>query len=229
MKKNILYIVIAALGGLIAGYLIFGMPGDTTMDQGHTHSEEMVSDVMWTCSMHPQIMQKEPGDCPICGMDLIPAETDQDGLSVDQFKMTRNALALADVRTTKIGSANTEDSNIKLSGVIQQNEKTLATQASYFDGRIEQLYVNFKGEKVEYGQQLATIYSPDLVAAQQELITAGSLKESQPALYEAVRNKLKLWKLSERQINQIEESGRVRENFPIYSNISDHYSSSITG
>ncbi|RTE53756.1 efflux RND transporter periplasmic adaptor subunit [Arenibacter aquaticus] len=220
MKKNILYIVIAALGGVIAGYLIFGMPGDTTMDQGHTHSEEMVSDGMWTCSMHPQIMQKEPGDCPICGMDLIPTETDQDGLSVDQFKMTRNALALADVRTTKIGSANTEDSNIKLSGVIQQNEKTLATQASYFDGRIEQLYVNFKGEKVEYGQQLATIYSPDLVAAQQELITAGSLKESQPALYEAVRNKLKLWKLSERQINQIEESGRVRENFPIYSNIS---------
>ncbi len=220
MKKNILYIVIAALGGLIAGYLIFGMPGDTTMDQGHDRKEDMVSSGMWTCSMHPQIMQQEPGDCPICGMDLIPAETDQEGLSIDQFKMSRNALALADVRTTIIGSANTEDSSIKLSGVVEQNEKTLATQASYFDGRIEQLYVNFKGEKVKYGQQLATIYSPDLVAAQQELITAGSLKESQPSLYKAVRNKLKLWKLSDSQINQIEQSGTAKEYFPIYSNVS---------
>jgi len=220
MKKNILYIVIAAISGLIVGYLIFGMPRNTTMDQGHDHSEETVSAGMWTCSMHPQILQKEPGDCPICGMDLIPAETDKEGLSVEQFRMTRNALALADVRTTKVGSGNTEDSNIKLSGAIEQNEKTLATQASYFNGRIEQLYVNVTGEKVKYGQQLATIYSPDLVAAQQELITAGGLKGSQPSLYQAVRNKLKLWKLSDMQINQIEESGEVRENFPIYSQVS---------
>ena len=67
---------------------------------------------------------------------------------------------------------------------------------------------------------MATIYSPELFAAQQELITAASLKESQPALYNAVRNKLKLWKLSENQINQIEISGKVRENFPVYATVS---------
>jgi Cu(I)/Ag(I) efflux system membrane fusion protein len=67
---------------------------------------------------------------------------------------------------------------------------------------------------------LATIYSPELYAAQQELITAASLKESQPALYKAVRNKLKLWKLSENQINQIEETGKVKENFPVYATVS---------
>ena len=67
---------------------------------------------------------------------------------------------------------------------------------------------------------MATIYSPELFSAQQELITAASLKESQPALYKAVRNKLKLWKLSENQINKIEETGKVKENFPVYATFS---------
>ena len=80
--------------------------------------------------------------------------------------------------------------------------------------------MSFTGEEVRKGQLLATIYSPELYAAQQELITAASLKESQPALYKAVRNKLKLWKLSENQINQIEETGKVKENFPVYATVS---------
>jgi len=91
---------------------------------------------------------------------------------------------------------------------------------SYFSGRIEQLNVNFTGEEIRKGQLLATIYSPELYAAQQELITAVSLKESQPALYKAVRNKLKIWKLSESQIQQIETSGKVKENFPVYATVS---------
>ena len=80
--------------------------------------------------------------------------------------------------------------------------------------------MSFTGEEVRKGQLLATIYSPELYAAQQELITAASLKESQPALYKAVRNKLKLWKLSDKQINQIEETGKVKENFPVYATFS---------
>ncbi|MGY8914060.1 MAG: efflux RND transporter periplasmic adaptor subunit, partial [Flavobacteriales bacterium] len=85
---------------------------------------------------------------------------------------------------------------------------------------IEKLNVNFEGEAIKKGQLLATIYSPELVSAQQELLTATRLKESQPELYNAVRNKLKLWKLSEKQIAQIENSGKVTENFPVYANAS---------
>ena len=77
-----------------------------------------------------------------------------------------------------------------------------------------------KGQEIQKGQLLATIYSPELVAAQQELLTASSLKESQPQLYNAVRNKLKLWKLSNDQINSIETSGKVKENFPVYATVS---------
>ncbi len=220
MKKNILYIGLAVIGGLLAGYLIFGNNSNKGLAEEHDHSQEMESGEIWTCSMHPQIMQPEPGDCPICGMDLIPAESGADGLAMDQFKMTKNAMALADIRTTTVGSGTSGDNTIKLSGTIVENEKAIATQAAYFEGRIEKLFVNFEGEEVRSGQQLATIYSPELVSAQQELITAASLKESQPALYQAVRNKLKLWKLSEKQIQQMEESGQVLEYFPIYANVS---------
>jgi len=217
MKKYIIYIGILALG-LLLGWLFFG--NSSTNETEYNHSITSETNQMWTCSMHPQIMQPEAGDCPICGMDLIPAESSADGLGADQFKLTENAMALANIQTTVIGKGNAEGNTIKLSGKIAENEKANSVQVSYFSGRIERLNVSFTGEEVRKGQLLATIYSPELYAAQQELITAASLKESQPALYKAVRNKLKLWKLSENQINQIEETGKVKENFPVYATVS---------
>ncbi|WP_106791384.1 efflux RND transporter periplasmic adaptor subunit [Aquimarina sp. Aq78] len=220
MNKNIIYIGIAVLVGLLGGYFIFGS-SNSTKHNHNNHQEEATTNQMWTCSMHPQIMQTEPGDCPICGMDLIPAGTKTDGLSADQFKMTKNAMALANIQTTKVGNLTGVDKNrIILSGKIMENEEENAVQASYFDGRIERLNINYKGQEVRKGQRLGTIYAPNLVAAQQELITAVSLKESQPILYKAVRNKLKLWKLSDNQINAIESSGKVQENFPVYATVS---------
>ncbi|WP_179346595.1 efflux RND transporter periplasmic adaptor subunit [Winogradskyella ursingii] len=227
MKKTILYIALAVIIGLGAGWLIFGNGSDDAANKDmsdmsdHDHSGES-ADQMWTCSMHPQIMQPEAGDCPICGMDLIPAETGAEGLAANEIKMTENAMALANIQTTIVGNAETSDDDgvVSLSGKIAANEENNTVQSSYFKGRIEQLNVNYEGQQVNRGQLLATIYAPDLVAAQQELITAASLKASQPALYKAVRNKLKNWKLSDTQINDIEESGAVRENFPIYATVS---------
>ncbi len=217
MKKYIIYLGIL-LAGLLFGWLLFG--GSSEGKTTHNHDETTAANQQWTCSMHPQIMQPEPGDCPICGMDLIPAEAGADGLRPDEFKLSKNAMALANVQTSVVGDSETEGNTIKLSGKIVENEEANAVQVSYFSGRIERLNVNYVGEEVRKGQLLATIYSPELFAAQQELLTAASLKESQPALYKAVRNKLKLWKLSEKQINQIEASGKVRENFPIYATVS---------
>ena len=219
MKNNKIVIYIGLLvAGLLLGWLLFG--GSSKKETSQNQYVEAETNQMWTCSMHPQIMQPEPGDCPICGMDLIPAENSADGLLADQFKLTENAMALANIQTTVVGKGNAEGNTIKLSGKIAENEEANAVQVSYFAGRIERLNVSFTGEEVRKGQLLATIYSPELYAAQQELITAASLKESQPALYKAVRNKLKLWKLSENQINQIEETGKVKENFPVYATFS---------
>ncbi len=217
MKKYIVYLGILAVG-LLLGWILFG--SSSKPEAEHNHSEVEESNQMWTCSMHPQIMQPEAGDCPICGMDLIPSEAGADGLAADEFKLTENAMALANIQTTVVGKGNVEGNTIKLSGKIAENEEANAVQVSYFSGRIERLNVSFTGEEVRKGQLLATIYSPELYAAQQELITAASLKESQPALYKAVRNKLKLWKLSENQINQIEETQKVKENFPVYATVS---------
>ncbi|WP_330441480.1 efflux RND transporter periplasmic adaptor subunit [Flavobacterium sp. C4GT6] len=222
MKKYIIYIGILAVG-LVLGYVFFGESAE-----GGSNTKE-VSDVsdskqekqLWTCSMHPQIMQPEPGDCPICGMDLIPAVSGAGGLAMNEIKMTENAMALANIQTTIVGNVSgNEENQMRLSGKIMANEEANAVQASYFEGRIEKLNVNFTGEEVRKGQLLATIYAPNLIAAQQELLTASKLKESQPALYKAVRNKLKLWKLSESLIDQIENSGKIRENFPVYATVS---------
>ena len=219
MKNNkiIIYFGLFAIG-IFIGWFLFG--GSSNNKKEHNHDTVTETNQMWTCSMHPQIMQTEAGDCPICGMDLIPADNTSEGLLADQFKLTENAMALANIQTTVVGNSKTADNSIKLSGKIVENEEANAVQVSYFSGRIERLNVSYTGEKIQKGQLLATIYSPELYAAQQELLTASSIKESQPELYKAVRNKLKLWKLSENQINQIETSGKVKENFPVYATVS---------
>ncbi|WP_027138620.1 efflux RND transporter periplasmic adaptor subunit [Gaetbulibacter saemankumensis] len=216
MKKYSIYIGILILGVLLG--LLF--------DSSHTsenHSEnEATQDAVsyYTCSMHPSVRQTEPGDCPICGMELIPAEEGSDGLLPEQFKLSKNAMALANIQTTMVGEPIGTSGKMMLSGRIVENESTNQTEVSYVSGRIEQLTVNYVGEKVQKGQLVAKIYSPELYAAQQELLTAATLKVSQPALYQAVRNKLKLWKLSEAQIDKIESSGEVESALSIYATIS---------
>ncbi|WP_213521998.1 efflux RND transporter periplasmic adaptor subunit [Nonlabens sp.] len=226
MKKNILYIGIAVVTGLLAGWLLFGnhnaeSNSSTAGSDTHDHSSE-TAEQMWTCSMHPQIMTSAPGDCPICGMELIPVQSSAEGLAANEIKMTKNAMALANIQTIKVGSsvASDDEGMMSLSGKIAANEENNAVQSSYFDGRLEQLNISYEGQQVSRGQLLATIYAPQLVAAQQELITAASLKESQPGLYQAVKTKLKNWKLSESQINAVESSGKVRDNFPVYATVS---------
>ncbi len=216
MKKYINYIGILAVG-LVLGWFFFG--NSSSENTVHDHPETSETTKMWTCSMHPQIMKSEPGDCPICGMDLIPAETNHQGLKANEFKLTKNAMALANIQTLVVENSTYNKTTIKLSGKIVENEESNAVQASYFSGRIELLNINSTGEEVQKGQLLATIYSPELIAAQQELITAVSFKETQPDLYKAVRNKLALWKITEDQIKQIETSKKIQQNFPIYATV----------
>ncbi|MCO4821301.1 MAG: efflux RND transporter periplasmic adaptor subunit, partial [Flavobacteriaceae bacterium] len=221
MKKYIIYTGILGVG-LLLGWLLFG--GSATETAQHDHDEVAETNKMWTCSMHPQIMQLESGDCPICGMDLIPAEIGADGLAVDQFKLTKNAMALANIQTSVVGGSETEAKGSKLSGKIVENENENKVQVSHFSGRIEDLHVSTTGEEIKKGQLIATIYSPELFAAQQELIITASLKQQQPELYQAVYNKLKIKKLTDKQISAIEQSGVAIQNFPIYAS----YSGTVT-
>ncbi len=213
--KNILIIVGVLLIGILLGKLFFSN-SETVESDNHQHETKAEH---WTCSMDPQVDLPEAGSCPICGMDLILKAPSDDSLTENSFKLTKNALALANVETTIVGEGNFSNS-LTLSGKIQENETANASQTAHFNGRIEKLYASFTGEKVNRGQLLALIYSPELVTAQKELLEALKVKSTQPTLYNAVRNKLKLWKLSEKQITTIETTGKVRTNFPVHADVS---------
>lgn len=217
MKKYIGYIGVLVLG-LLLGWILFS--GSSKEETKHNHDEVTQNDQMWTCSMHPQIMKTEPGDCPICGMDLIPAASTSEGLLADEFKLSENAMALANIQTSVIGNIKVEDNTITLSGKIAVNQDETATQPAYFNGLIEKLYINSLGQSVKMGQAIAQIYSPELVTAQQELITTYQIRESQPELYKAVRNKFKNWKINDSQLSEIETTGQIKPKFTIYSHVS---------
>ena len=155
MKKNLLYIGISVIFGIVLGALIFSNSNESSTAQStHPHIKESNNQELWTCSMHPQITKPEAGDCPICGMDLIPAEASADGLAANEIKMTKNAMALANIQTIIVGNGFQDgNSQISLSGKITENADQTATQPAHFDGRVEKLYVHSIGETVTKGQR----------------------------------------------------------------------------
>ena len=212
--RNSLYIVI----GLFIGWAVFH--SSEKKEEIHNHSAEEKKAEIWTCSMHPQIRMDEPGKCPICGMDLIPLV--QSGTSESDsgaVHFTKESAALANVLTTKVSTQNPVK-ELRLYGKVQADERLLKNQVAYIPGRIEKLMVNFTGEMVRKGQPLALIYSPELVTAQQELLEAAKTKQAQPEIYEAAKEKLHQWKLTDKQITEIENSGKVQANMEVESTAS---------
>ncbi len=206
------------LAGLFLGWLFFHSPKAVTDE--HTHSATETKKQLWTCSMHPQIRLDHPGKCPICGMDLIPvAEISGARTDSNVVHFSEDAAALANVATS-IVSRQKPLKEVRLYGKVQADERLLQNQVAHVGGRIERLMLNFTGEPVRKGQLLALIYSPDLITAQQELLEAAKSKQTQPEIYEAAMEKLMQWMLTEKQIAQIERSGRVKTNFEVYSNTS---------
>lgn len=211
--------VLFVVAGLFLGWLFFhsSSPKEAKTEEAQVHSADEHKDEVWTCSMHPHIKMDKPGKCPICAMDLIPLSSMSSGSSdLMAVHLTKEAAQLANVMTSVV-STQTPSKEIRLYGKVQADERLLQSQVTYIAGRIEKLLVNFTGETVRKGQPLAVIYSPDLVTAQQELIEAARIKDLQPEIYEASLEKLRQWKLSEKQISAIESSGKVQANMEITS------------
>ena len=210
--KIALLLLTLIVGGLL-GWGFRAMTSAETDTHAHEEGEGLPS--IWTCSMHPQIRLPEAGDCPICGMDLIPGDQESAGSSNPQaFQMTPEALALAQVQTLIVGGAQAKK-ELLLSGKLQADERENASLTAKFPGRIEKLFVTFTGEQVKAGQRIATVYSPELLTAQKELLEAVKTKATFPQLYQASKDKLSLWKLSAAQIAEIERSGQVKERMDI--------------
>jgi len=220
-KKIIGIAAITLIIGLLLGWLFFGGSENRTEDE-HQNDSEIVNETIWTCSMHPQIRQNEPGDCPICGMELIPLDNNSNAeLDPMAISMSRTAMQIANVGTEIVGKTKPVKL-LRLNGKVRADERLVYSQSSHIPGRIEKLMVNFTGEYVNKGQVIASIYSPDLVNAQEELFEARKIVETQPMLFNSAKEKLKNWKLSDNQITQILESGTVQEELHILADVSGY-------
>ena len=223
-KRNLI------LGAAIAGSLVLGLAlgrvffsgGDEFAHEEHAHPLNGSTDTadadtkptIWTCSMHPQIQQPEPGDCPICGMDLIPLIDDGgDDLGPRAMSMSESSRALAEIQTSTVERRYPE-MTVRIVGQLDYDETREKSLTARFPARIERLFVNFTGIRVEPGEHLAEVYSPELLSAQRELLTA---YQSNPnsSITAAAREKLRLWDLLPDQIEAIIASGSASDRFEL--------------
>lgn len=187
---------------------------------------------IWTCSMHPQIKLPKPGKCPLCFMDLIPLEinSSNEGLDPRQIRISETAKELARIQSTAVRRSFAEV-EIRLVGKIAYDERKLNYITAWVPGRLDKLYADFTGVTVNKGDHLVYMYSPELLAAQEELLQAKTaisalnqsrskiLKGTAEATLKASQEKLRLFGLTENQINNIETTGKTTDHLTIYAPI----------
>ena len=172
------------------------------------------SDTMYTCSMHPQVMQDRPGKCPICGMELVPEKMSADA-SDGSVRLSDQQMQLGGVRVDTVGSGALGD-KIVLTGTVTVNETSSSAVSARLAGRIDRLYVKTTGEYVHKGRKLYDLYSEEMNNAEQEYLLALERQETLRSnvvdlkgLTEAAKGKLLLWGLSEAQVTDL---ARVRRS-----------------
>jgi len=220
-------VVLLLLGaGVAVGYwLTSGAPPATAADGGQAAQDSG----KWYCSMDPQIVRDKPGDCPICGMDLIPLPQDlMAEIAPRQLSVSESAAKLMDIQTSAV-ERKFVAVEIPMVGKVDFDETRVKAITAWAPGRIDRLYVDFTGTRVARGDHLVYLYSPELVSAQAELLQAALavaktepgvsdyVKQSARQTLEASREKLRLLGLKAEQIQKIEDSGEALTHLTIYA------------
>ncbi|MGH9629251.1 MAG: efflux RND transporter periplasmic adaptor subunit, partial [Bryobacteraceae bacterium] len=199
------------------------------------------------CPMHPQQRSDKPGNCPICSMKLVKMEKPQNGsmpgMPMDEADTpgtpsqpaTENAIFIAPERQQLIGvktvvaELKALNKEIRTVGKIGFDETKIAHIHTKISGFIDEVFVDYVGKPVRKGEPLFTIYSPDLVATQEEYLLAlksrKALKDStfqwiaegSDNLLEATRRRLLLWDITPKDIEELEQAGKVKRALAIYS------------
>jgi Cu(I)/Ag(I) efflux system membrane fusion protein len=205
IKQNLGIILAFTIIAFLAGYLISGSSGEYSEEIAETGEVEM-----WTCSMHPQIRQPEPGLCPICGMDLIPVEQEHSDheLGPAELELSSTARKLADIQTTMV-ERKWIPHQVRLYGKVAVDETRYKTITAWVGGRITELYVDYTGVTVKKGQPLLQLYSPDLYVAQKEYLQAVQSASNAYLHRESISKKLLFYGLTKEQVDSLEKSGQA--------------------
>jgi Cu(I)/Ag(I) efflux system membrane fusion protein len=205
-----------------------GGAGATTAPVAEQHADQ------WQCPMHPSIVQDHPGDCPICGMKLVKVEgpgggggageASPEGLSavtIDAARQQLIGLRIAHADTGPVGGS------WRTSGRVAIDETRIHHVNVKFSGFMEHIHGDFIGRLVKKGEPLFSIYSPELLAAQEEyvlalrtrktLAQAGGMNEDGEALVAASRRKLELWDVPRPHLERLERTLEPSRTITFYS------------
>jgi RND family efflux transporter MFP subunit len=229
MKRHIslllILLALLAVGGVI---LACNGPGKKV------HSVQQKT--MYHCPMHPSYISDKPGDCPICGMKLVPINADQHGSTADSASSQAPSADDHSVRIDPVTVQNmgvtTEKvqkrpivKEIRAGAMVTIDETKLSIVSTKIMGWIDRLLVDYTGKKVRKGQALFELYSPDLVSTQEEYLQAlryarqlaGNDMSGADQLLASTRRRLANWDISEAQIQQLEQRGSSRKTLTIHS------------
>ncbi|HEY2082188.1 MAG TPA: efflux RND transporter periplasmic adaptor subunit [Verrucomicrobiae bacterium] len=171
---------------------------------------------LYTCGMHPQVIQDHPGNCPICGMKLTPILKTSQASATNMSEITINpgVVQNMNIRTAQVRRGPLRKT-IHATGIIEHNEATETQITTKFKGWIEKLYVSTTGQHVEEGEPLFEIYSPELYSAQNEYVLALASPDTSGELKESARRKLKFFDISDEQIAALEKTREPRKTLQI--------------
>ncbi|NIM65840.1 MAG: DUF3347 domain-containing protein [Candidatus Latescibacteria bacterium] len=233
-KRGVIGVAAIAVVAFVLGGLLFGGGDETAVSEHDSHDRAASTSsepTIWTCSMHPQIKLPKPGKCPICFMDLIPLDLGSgDDVGPRQLRLSETAKQLAQIQTTPARRAFAE-AEVRMVGKIAYDETKLAYITAWVPGRLDRLFADYTGATVNKGDHLVHIYSPELLAAQEELIqahvavqaldntTSPVLRSTAQATLEAAWDKLRLWGLKASQIAHIEATHETSDHLTIYAPI----------
>lgn len=198
---------------------------------------------LYTCSMHPFIIKDKPGTCPICGMELIKkidgasdsgaqtAEQKQQADMLGHVSLSPTQRVMANVATVEAKKA-TLNKEINAVGIVQYDQSRQAKVTAWIAGRIDKLHVNTVGSYVSKDKPVAEVYSPDLLATQQEYLLAiksrdqlknspiPSISQNGDGLVASAKQRLMLFGVKESQIAELEKAGKPNIRLPIYTPLS---------
>ena len=183
------------------------------------HSEMGHQDEVYTCSMHPEIIKDEPGNCPICGMTLVKKITEnhsEEDESIDHLLKPTDNFVVGNFQTTTAKDT-AISSEISLPGIVAYDPNSSVNIAARVSGRIERMYVNYKYQKVSKGQKLFDLYSPELQTEQQTFIYLISNDGQNTSIINAAKQKLLLYGMTESQINSLVSTKKSNPVISIYS------------